>query len=107
MLCDVKRTTASIAETTDERSIMTEKDTLEQHEEYRSRVDAEQAKEEQVRRERTERETARRGFIREGGTAEQFEKAWPEIRDRDRHQRSLDRDKAAREAQRAQSGSRL
>lgn len=86
---------------------MTERYTKEQHEEYRARVDAEEAAKEQARRERTEKEAARRGFIREGGTEEQFERAWPELRDRARHQRSLDRDKAAREAQRAQSGSRI
>ena len=76
-------------------------------EQYRARVDAEEAAKEQARRERTEKETARRGFIREGGTEEQFERAWPELRDRARHQRTLDRDRAAREAQRANSGSRI
>ena len=86
---------------------MTERYMAEQHEEYRARVDAEKAAKEQARRERTEKETARRGFIREGGTEEQFERAWPELRDRARHQRSLDRDKAAREAHRARSGSRI
>jgi hypothetical protein len=74
---------------------------------YRARVDAEQAKEAQERRERTEKETARRGFIREGGTEEQFERTWPELRDQARYQRTLDRDRAAREAQRASSGSRI
>lgn len=86
---------------------MGKKYTLEQHQ---ARVEAEEkrkAKEAQERRERTEKETARRGFIREGGTEEQFERAWPELRDRARHQRSLDRDRAAREAQRAHSSGRI
>jgi hypothetical protein len=86
---------------------MGRKYTKEMHEEYRRTEDERIAKEEQARRERTEKETTRRGFIREGGTSEQFERAWPELRDRARHQRALDRDRAAREAQRAQSGSRI
>jgi hypothetical protein len=86
---------------------MGRKITAEEHEEYRARVDAEEAAKEQQQRERVERATARRGFLREGGTEEQFERAWPELRDRARHQRALDRDRAAREAQRAQSGSRI
>jgi hypothetical protein len=86
---------------------MSERYTIEQHEEYRARVDAEQAAKEQARREKMEKETARRGFIKEGGTEEQFERAWPELRDQARHQRTLDRDKAAREAHRAHSSSRI
>jgi hypothetical protein len=56
------------------------------------------------RRERTEKETSRRGFIREGGTEEQFELAWPSLRDRARHQRGLYRNRATREPQRAFAG---
>jgi hypothetical protein len=85
---------------------MTERYTAKRHEEYRARVDAEQAAKEQARREKMEKETARRGFIKEGGTEEQFERAWPELRDQARHQRTLDRDKAV-EAQRAHSSSRI
>lgn len=86
---------------------MGRKYSIEDHEAYRDRVDAEQAAKVQARAERVEKETARRGFLREGGTEEQFEQAWPSIRDQARHQRALDRDEAARRAQRANPHSRI
>jgi hypothetical protein len=86
---------------------MAEKYIAEMHQAHVEAEEKRKAKEAQEGLERTEKEAARRSFTREGGTEEQFERAGAELRDRAHHQRSLDRDRVAREAQRARSGSQI
>jgi hypothetical protein len=74
---------------------MTGKYTREDHEQYRR----ERAKAEQAKAERMEKETTRRAWVADGGSAADFEKAWPQLRDQGRRQRTVDADRRAREAQ--------
>jgi len=87
---------------------MTEKRyTKEDHEEYRRKVDEQEAKEEEARREKMEREAARQAWLADGGSASDFEKAWPKLRDEGRRQRVIDADRWAREMQRAHGPNRI
>ncbi len=82
---------------------MTEGYNLEQHEEYRAKVDAEEAAKEQARVEKAEKETARRAWVNDGGSESAFEKQWPRLRDEARADRVKSADQRAREAQRETS----
>jgi len=77
------------------------------HEAYRKEQDERAAKEERERRERWEEYNARRACLAEGGTEEEFEAAWPEIREEARRQRAMNREQEARERQRASAVSRI
>jgi hypothetical protein len=44
---------------------------------------------------------ARRAYLADGGTEEDFEKAWPEMREQMRRQRAMDAEREARQSQRA------
>lgn len=86
---------------------MGEKYTKEMHEAYRKEQDEKAAKEEETRNARMEKETARKAWIRDGGSAADFEKEWPSLRDQGRRQRVLNADQKARETMRASSVSRI
>ena len=82
---------------------MSPKYTREMHEEYRREQVEKAAKEERERRERLEEDNARRAYMAEGGP----EKAWPQMREEDRRRRAMDREREAREGQRARGLSRI
>jgi hypothetical protein len=84
-----------------------ERYTLEDHEAYRKEQDEKAAKEEEARNARTEKETACKAWIRDGGSAADFEKAWPGLRDAALKQRVIDADRRARELQRNGTTSRI
>ena len=86
---------------------MSPKYTREMHEEYRREQVEKAAKEERERRERLEEDIARRAYMAEGGTEEEFEKAWPQMREEGRRQRAMSREREAREGQRARGLSRI
>jgi hypothetical protein len=65
-----------------------------------------EAKEKRERQERME-EGARRIWVRDGGSEEAFEKAWPQLRDEARRRRVADADKRAREEMRSSGVSRI
>ena len=46
-------------------------------------------------------ENNRRAYLAESGTEEEFEAAWPEMREEARRQRAMDREREAQEGQRA------
>lgn len=80
------------------------------HEEYRREQDEKAAKLERERRERLEKDNARRAYLAEGGTEEEFEKAWPEMHEQlaeARRRRSMNREQEARERQRESAVSRI
>lgn len=81
--------------------------TKEMYEEYRREQDEKAAKEERERRERLEEDNARRAYLAEGGTEEEFEKAWPEMREQAKRRRAMSREQEAREGQRARGLSRI
>ena len=81
--------------------------TKEMYEEYRKEQDEKAAKEEKARRDRWEEHAARVAYLAEGGTEQEFEAAWPEMREEARRQRAIDREREAREGQRASRVSRL
>ena len=80
---------------------------IEDHEEYRRKVDEQAAKEAEELRERMEKETARRAWMADGGNAADFEREWPKLRDEGRRQRVMDADKRAREQMRNGTTSRI
>ncbi len=83
---------------------MTEKKyTIEQHQAYREKVDAEEAEEKQARADKIEKEAARALWTQDGGSASDFEKAWPGMRDEARRDRIKNADQRAREEQRQYS----
>jgi hypothetical protein len=84
-----------------------ERYTLEDFEAYRKEQDEKAAKEEEARNARMEKETARKAWIRDGGSAADFEKAWPAMRDEGRRRRVMDADRQARELQRNGTTSRI
>lgn len=84
-----------------------EKYTAEMHEEYVQAETERKAAEEQDRREKVEKETAKQAWLRDGGRAEDFERAWPSLRDDARRERVKDADRQARQAMRNSAGSRL
>jgi len=86
---------------------MVGKYTKEMFEEYRQEQDEKAAKEEPQRRDRWEEENARRAYLAEGGMAEEFEGAWPELREESRRRRAMNREREAREGQRAGGMSRI
>jgi hypothetical protein len=79
---------------------MSGKYTKEMHEQFRKEQDEEAAKEKEARTARMEKETARKAWIRDGGSEEDFKKAWPKVRDEGRRRRVMDADHRARELQR-------
>lgn len=81
--------------------------TKEMHEEFRRRQDERVAKEEEVRNARMERENALRAWLADGGSAGDFEKAWPSMRDEGRRQRVMDADRRAREQMRSSAVSAI
>jgi hypothetical protein len=81
--------------------------TREMHEAFRKALDAKAAKEEEARNARMEKETARKAWIRDGGSAADFEKAWPAMRDEGRRLRVMDADRRAREEMRNGTTSRI
>jgi hypothetical protein len=81
--------------------------TREMHEAYRKERDEKAAKEEEARNARMEKENARKAWIHDGGSAADFEKAWPKLRDEGRRRRVMDADKHAREMMRAHGPSRI
>jgi hypothetical protein len=84
-----------------------ERYTLEDHEAYRKEQDHKAAKEAEARTARMEKETARKAWIRDGGSATDFEKSWPSMRDEGRRQRVIDADRRARETMQASGVSRI
>jgi hypothetical protein len=86
---------------------MSGKYTREMFEEFRKEEDEKAAKEEDHHRERTEKESARRAWILDGGSAPDFEKAWPKLRDEGRRPRVIDADRRAREEMRSGTTSRI
>jgi hypothetical protein len=81
--------------------------TAEDHRRYREQVEAQQRKEEEERREWTEKETSRRAWLREGGSAEDFEREWTKLRDEARWRRIAAADKEARRLQRSSGISKI
>ena len=81
--------------------------TAEMHEEYRKEQDEKRTNEERERLLRLEKDNARRAYLAEGGTEEEFEKAWPEMREEARRRRAMNREREAREGQRASAVSRI
>jgi hypothetical protein len=79
---------------------MTEKYTIEQHQAYREKVDAQEAEEKQGHADRAEKEAVRALWTQDGGNASDFEKAWPRLRDERRAEKIKSADQRAREAQR-------
>jgi len=86
---------------------MAGKYTLEQFEADREAREEREAKQQEERQERTEKEGARRAWLRDGGGARDFERAWPGLRDEARKQRIMNADKRARASQRAQGISKI
>lgn len=84
-----------------------ERYTLEDFEAYRKGQDEKVAKQEEERRERTEKESARRAWLADGGSAADFEREWPKLRDEGRRRRVMDADKHARETMQASGVSRI
>ena len=84
-----------------------ERYTLEDHEAYRKEQDEKAAKEAEERRERTEKESARRAWLADGGSAADFEREWPKLRDEGRRRRVVDADRRAREMMQASNVSRI
>ena len=56
---------------------------------------------------RLEKDNARRAYLAEGGTEEEFEAAWPELREEARRQRAINREQEARDRQRESAVSRI
>jgi hypothetical protein len=81
--------------------------TQDDHEEYRRKVDEQEAKEEEARREKMEKESARRVWLADGGSEADFQREWPKLRDEGRRRRVVDADKHAREMQRVHGPSRI
>jgi hypothetical protein len=81
--------------------------TKEMHEAYRKEQDEKAAKEEEARNARMEKETARKAWIRDGGSAADFEREWPKLRDEGRRRRVVDADRRAREEMRLHGPSRI
>jgi hypothetical protein len=81
--------------------------TREMHEQFRKEQDEKAKKEEEANRERTEKESARRAWLADGGSAGDFERAWPSLRDEGRRQRVIDAERRARELQRSGTTSRI
>ena len=86
---------------------MGKKYTKEDYEEYRRKVDEQAKKEEEANRERMEKESARRAWLADGGSAADFEREWPKLRDEGRRRRVMDADKHARELMQASRVSRI
>jgi hypothetical protein len=84
-----------------------ERYTLEDFEAYRKEQDEKAAREEEARNARMEKEAARKAWIRDGGSAADFEKAWPAMRDQARRERVLNAERRAREAMRNGTTSRI
>ena len=80
---------------------MSEKYTLEQHQEYRRQQDEKAAREEQERRESVEKGNAYNAWVRDGGRPADFEREWPKLRDELRRRRLVDADEQARAAHRS------
>ena len=59
---------------------MSEKYTLEEHQQYVEEQQRKTKEAEQARREQTEKATAKRDWIAAGGNEGDFEREWPEIR---------------------------
>jgi hypothetical protein len=76
-------------------------------EEYRRQQDEKAAKEAEERQEKTAKESARRLWLRDGGSARDFERQWPELRDEARKRRIMDADQRARASQRGSGISRI
>ena len=81
--------------------------TLEQFEAYKQAREEREAKEKRLRQERVEKENARRIWVRDGGSEDAFEKAWPELRDEIRRKRVAGADVRARERQRGSGISKI
>jgi len=79
--------------------------TKEMHEAYRKEQDEKREREERERRERIEKENARHAYLAEGGTADEFERGWPEMWEEARRRRVLERE--AREGMRSSGVSRI
>jgi hypothetical protein len=80
---------------------MSEKYTLDQHQEYRRREDERAAREAQERREDVEKANAHAAWVRDGGRPADFEREWPKLRDELRRRRLVDADERARAAHRS------
>jgi hypothetical protein len=78
---------------------MSERYSLEDHENYRERVEAERRKAEADRRERADRDAALRSWLADGGRESDFDATWASMRDDMRRRRIRDADAAARAAQ--------
>jgi hypothetical protein len=71
--------------------------TREMHEQFRKAQDEKAARVEAERRERSEKEGARRQWLADGGSAGDFEREWPSLRNQARRQRVIDADRRARD----------
>jgi hypothetical protein len=86
---------------------MTEEYTAEMHQAYVEAEEKRKAEEDEQRQQRSEKESARKAWIHDGGSAADFEKAWPGLRNEGRRQRVIDADRRAREAMQASGVSRI
>jgi hypothetical protein len=79
---------------------MAGKYTLEQFEADKQAREEREARAEEARRERAEKGAAKAAWLRDGGSARDFEREWPTLRDEARKKRVMDADSRARERQR-------
>jgi hypothetical protein len=77
------------------------------YEQFRKEQDEKAAREEEAHNARMEKESARRAWLADGGSAADFEKAWPELRDEGRRRRVMDADRRARQEMRNGATSRI
>lgn len=77
------------------------------YEQFRKEQDEKAKKKEEANRERMEKESARRAWLADGGSAGDFEREWPKLRDEGRRRRVMDADHRARELQRNGTTSRI
>lgn len=69
----------------------------EAHEEHRRAEDERIAEEEQARREKADKGAAKAACVQDGGSAADFERNWPRLRDEARAERIKNADRRARE----------
>jgi hypothetical protein len=73
----------------------------------RREQDAKAAKEAEERGQRMERANARRAWLADDGSAGDFEREWPKLRDEGRRRRVVDADRRARQMMQASGVSRI
>jgi hypothetical protein len=75
--------------------------TLEDHEEYRRKVEAKEQGERERQTATAEKAAAKRSWLVSGGSESDFENEWPRLKDEARRQKVIHADREARDAMRS------